>query len=524
MLNNVKYHGITTFAPNQSHMFKRTFIIIIIDIIIVFIAFMMAAFFKTGKEKALLNYYWVPFLVFEAIWITSSLLFSKFNIKKAATKKNLILTTIKSNLFILFTITFIIFFASLSYSRLIIVLTVVFATFAEVTLAYFYGHNKSLDKSMDDLERFISLPKTQNKIHITGPDERYNIERGDQIRSLIKKEVSKEVSDLINAHIDLNGSTSMVVSTTTKFNIAKLPLARYTEIVNIKKINDILRINKFFEEVNAKLRMGGIYINQVETYSLRKQKILKKYPKIINWGVYTVDFFLTRVIPKLWTTKRIYFYLTNGRNRVISKAETFGRLYSCGFEIVEEKMIDGILYFIAKKTGEPVFDSNPTYGPLIKLRRYGKDNNKIGVYKMRTMHPYSEYLQSYIYDRSNLQEGGKFADDFRITSIGGFMRKFWLDELPMFINVFKGDMKIVGVRPLSAHYFGLYSKELKEKRAKHKPGLVPPFYVDMPVSLEEIMASEMKYLEAHEAAPFRTDVIYFYKAFYNIIFKRARSK
>jgi len=316
----------------------------------------------------------------------------------------------------------------------------------------------------------------------------------------------------------------MVLSTTTKFNIAKLPLAEYTEIVNLKRINDVVRINKFFEEVNAKLSMGGIYINQVETYSLRKQKILNKYPKVINWGVYSIDFLFTRVLPKLWTTKRMYFYLTGGRNRVISKAETLGRLYSCGFKIVEERMIDGTLFFVAKKIGEPVFDSNPTYGPLIKLRRYGKGNNKIGVYKMRTMHPYSEYLQAYIYERGNLQEGGKFADDFRITSIGGFMRKFWLDELPMFINVFKGDMKIVGVRPLSTHYFGLYTEELKQKRSQFKPGLVPPFYVDMPVTLEEIMASEMKYLEAYKAAPFRTDVTYFFKAFYNIIVKRARSK
>ncbi len=46
------------------------------------------------------------------------------------------------------------------------------------------------------------------------------------------------------------------------------------------------------------------------------------------------------------------------------------------------------------------------------------------------------------------------------------MRKFWLDEFPMFINVFKGEMKLVGVRPLSRHYFSLYSDELKEKKAK----------------------------------------------------------
>jgi len=60
------------------------------------------------------------------------------------------------------------------------------------------------------------------------------------------------------------------------------------------------------------------------------------------------------------------------------------------------------------------------------------------------MHPYSEYLQSYIYEQNKLQEGGKFANDFRVTTLGKCMRKLWIDELPMFINLFKGQLKIVG--------------------------------------------------------------------------------
>jgi len=48
-------------------------------------------------------------------------------------------------------------------------------------------------------------------------------------------------------------------------------------------------------------------------------------------------------------------------------------------------------------------------------------------------------------------------------------------------------------------------------------------YVDRPKTLEEIMESEMRYLEAYEKHPFITDVKYFFKAFYNIIFRHARS-
>ena len=124
---------------------------------------------------------------------------------------------------------------------------------------------------------------------------------------------------------------------------------------------------------------------------------------------------------------------------------------------------------------------------------------------------------------NDLQEGGKFADDFRITTEGKIFRKFWLDELPMVYNLLKGDMKIFGVRPLSSHYFNLYSEELKNKRIKHKPGLIPPFYADMPKTLEEIQESELRYLESYQKRPLRTQLRYFRKATYNILFKRARS-
>ncbi len=91
------------------------------------------------------------------------------------------------------------------------------------------------------------------------------------------------------------------------------------------------------------------------------------------------------------------------------------------------------------------------------------------------MHPpYSEYIQQFVYEKNRLEKGGKFKDDFRVTTLGKFLRKFWLDELPMLINVLKGDIKIVGVRPLSSHYYNLYSEELKQYRIKFKPGLIPP--------------------------------------------------
>jgi len=128
-----------------------------------------------------------------------------------------------------------------------------------------------------------------------------------------------------------------------------------------------------------------------------------------------------------------------------------------------------------------------------------------------------------VHRQSNLESGGKFKNDFRIAGSRAFLRKLWLDELPMLINLFRGDLKVVGVRPLSQHYYSLYSKELQEKRIKYRPGLVPPYYADMPKTLEEIQATELRYLEAYEKHPIRTQWRYFWKAFYNIVFKKARS-
>jgi lipopolysaccharide/colanic/teichoic acid biosynthesis glycosyltransferase len=295
------------------------------------------------------------------------------------------------------------------------------------------------------------------------------------------------------------------------------------QVVNEERINDVRYLNKYFENVNRTLKLGGIFKGNVETYLVRRERILKKFPVPFNKIYLFFDTFLVRVSPKLWITKNLYFIITNGKGRVLSKAETYGRLYSCGFEIVDEEYKNNKIYFTFKKVKNPFYDMNPSYGFLIRLNRIGKHGKSIKVYKLRTMRPYSEYLQEYIFKKNDLQEGGKIKNDFRISPEGRLFRKFWIDELPMLINILKGDMKIVGVRPLSKHFFSLYSKELQEKRIQFKPGFIPPFYVDLPKTFDEIMASELKYLNSYSKAPFKTDVLYFLLAFKNVLFKGARS-
>ena len=108
----------------------------------------------------------------------------------------------------------------------------------------------------------------------------------------------------------------------------------------------------------------------------------------------------------------------------------------------------------------------PSYGPIFKMRRVGFNKKTIFVYKFRTMSPYSEYLQKHIADENKFSKTGKIKDDYRITFYGKFFRKYWIDEFPMVINLLKGQLKIVGVRPLSEHYFDKYPKYLQDLRIK----------------------------------------------------------
>lgn len=232
---------------------------------------------------------------------------------------------------------------------------------------------------------------------------------------------------------------------------------------------------------------------------------------------------MNRIFHKLPFTKQIYFAATKGKVRVISKAEIFGRVCFCGFEIMAEKEIDERLYFLACKAKTCSIEQSPSYGPLVGFTRIGENNEPIRTHKFRTMHPYSEFLQDYVYSKSGLREGGKMDGDFRITEWGKWMRKLWLDELPMLYNWVRGDLKLFGVRPLSPHYLSLYPKDLQNLRKGVRPGLVPPFYADMPKTFDEICESERRYIEAYLERPVRTQSRYFWRSFYNIVFMWAMS-
>lgn len=293
--------------------------------------------------------------------------------------------------------------------------------------------------------------------------------------------------------------------------------------INLHSINDFRRINHYFITVHRKLVYGGIFILNVEPLEKRYKRFLKKYPFVIARVFYFLDFIFNRILPKLPIFQKIYFYVTDGKNRAISFSEVLGRLRYCGFEILDVFLKDNVVYVMAIKKGVPS-QIAPSYGLFFKMQRIGKNGNVINVYKLRTMHPFSEFIQDLAYKLNKLDIGGKIKNDFRITTWGRILRFLWIDELPMLINFIKGELKLVGVRPLSKHYLELYPEDLRNLRLKTKPGLIPPFYYDLPKTLNEIFESERKYLESYYKNPIKTDVKYFFKAAYNILIKGARSR
>jgi len=298
---------------------------------------------------------------------------------------------------------------------------------------------------------------------------------------------------------------------------------RLKAIVNLHRVNDIRYLNKYFENINAHLEFENLFCGCFENVASRKKRLAVYKIPIIGFLYKLIEFLLFRVWPKITGLNKLYFIITKGKNRVLTETEVLGRLVCCGFQILNFKTIHGLTYFIAKKVKEPTIDLHPSYGPICKLQRVGKQGKVIGVYKFRTMHPYAEYLQDYILKRNGYSPIGKPAQDFRLTSWGKFMRKYWLDELPQLINVLKGEMGLVGVRPISKRFLAEYPEDLKLKRFKYKPGCVPPYVALLKQDVNQYLDSERIYLDEKERHPVSTDIKFFVKAVSNIITHKIKS-
>jgi exopolysaccharide biosynthesis polyprenyl glycosylphosphotransferase len=136
-------------------------------------------------------------------------------------------------------------------------------------------------------------------------------------------------------------------------------------------------------------------------------------------------------------------------------------------------------------------------GPVFfRQSRVGRDEHRFGLFKFRTMVPDAEALKHTLVDRNEAQEGlFKIAEDPRITRVGRFLRKTALDELPQLFNVLRGEMSLVGPRPLIDDEDKRIEGWSRRRLALH-PGMTGHWQILGParVSLREMVAIDYLYV------------------------------
>lgn len=138
-------------------------------------------------------------------------------------------------------------------------------------------------------------------------------------------------------------------------------------------------------------------------------------------------------------------------------------------------------------------------GPVFfKQKRVGKGKRIFELYKFRTMYEDAEARIAEL-EEANITKGAAFKmlNDPRITPVGAFLRKTSIDELPQLFNVIKGDMSLVGPRPLPLRDYQRFYDEHHNRRFSVTPGITGLWQVSgrSLLSFEEWMALDLFYID-----------------------------
>lgn len=309
-----------------------------------------------------------------------------------------------------------------------------------------------------------------------------------------------------------------------QLDLFKMSTERNLRIIALDtRINDFGDINAVFRKCYENLIPGGYLVLCYHDRNDIKIMLKKRFSLFFYYLIFPIHFCLYEIFPKMRILHNAQNWLTKGRNKVMSWIEVHGRLAYCGFDVDFEEHQEGMQYIVAKKTKTPSDNPNPSYYIFIKLDRVSLYGNIIKINKVRTMYPYSEFLQKKIFEQKNIGNAGKFVDDPRITKIGKIFRKYWIDEIPQLIDWLRGEIKLVGIRAMSQHFFSLYPKKYQELYYQVKPGIISPIFDEKTDGFEQIVKIEQEYLENYLKAPIKTDFRYFFITLKHIL-KGTRSK
>jgi len=149
-----------------------------------------------------------------------------------------------------------------------------------------------------------------------------------------------------------------------------------------------------------------------------------------------------------------------------------------------------------------IFIKIVSLGPVIyKMERLGQNGTTFNMYKFRTMvidadKKLIEILNNNSKLRKEFNENYKLKNDSRIIKFGNFIRKFSIDEIPQFINVIKGDMSLVGPRPIVKTEIEKYG-EYKNTFLSVKPGLTGLWQISgrSELSYDDRIVLDINYIE-----------------------------
>lgn len=193
----------------------------------------------------------------------------------------------------------------------------------------------------------------------------------------------------------------------------------------------------------------------------------------------------------------LQFKTVNGKTKTVEVHKSLAyRFFKRFFDIV--------LSLIALIVLSPVFlitaiairleDGEPV---IFKQKRSGLNGTEFGMYKFRSMVKNAAELHKSLLDQNELDGPAfKMKDDPRITKVGKIIRKTSIDELPQLINIIKGEMSIVGPRPLPV-YEQEQCNEYQNQRLLVKPGLTCYWQISgrNNITFDEWMELDLKYIK-----------------------------
>ena len=237
----------------------------------------------------------------------------------------------------------------------------------------------------------------------------------------------------------------------------------------LQKNYDVIR--KICEKYGIKSKMVSPYVNNL----MRQIKV-----KDVTGVPLTVDHSRTRF-------RKYNFFIKNILDKILTLIFTFFLL-----------PVTLVIALTIKLTSKgPVF--------FKQKRALYKNGPAITVYKFRTMYDNADKTKERLLE-NNESNGAlfKLKNDPRITPVGRFLRKYSLDEVPQFINVLKGEMSIIGPRPLPLHDFdmiqnGHMNYDWYVKRGRVKPGITGLWQISgrSDLSFEEMCLLDLYYVENH---------------------------